>query len=253
MGIPLPLDIAFVLVAGFLYAYVGWRISRRRVGGDAQLAIDAFSAWWFSLAAITVQGAAAAGLYATGVHDLATYLTLTHFVLLLLCAAFWGLNYYLVFLFTGSRRWLLPSIAYWLVLYLGVVYIVTARHPDGVVSSGSSVSLHYATEANPILGTVFVVAFVVPIIIGAVGYARLYFRVEDPTQRYRIGLVSASIVAWFSSSLLASVLQISTAEWWEAISRLIGLAASFIILLAYQPPAWVRRRYGIRAIDDPTG
>jgi hypothetical protein len=74
--------------------------------------------------------------------------------------------------------------------------------------------------------------------------------VKAKTQRYRILLVSWSIIIWFLSAYLASISGLSQQDWWQIASRLIGLGAALTILFAYQPPSWIKRRFGVTAIAE---
>lgn len=65
----------------------------------------------------------------------------------------------------------------------------------------------------------------------------------DPeSARYRIGMVSGTLVLWFSSSITASLVGLSRNEAWSLASRFISLTAALLILIAYRPPGPLRRR-----------
>jgi hypothetical protein len=81
-------------------------------------------------------------------------------------------------------------------------------------------------------------------------YFTLYFHVSEVTQKYRVLLVSWSIIIWFLSPLFAIVAGLAEQDWWQLASRLIGLAAALTILMAYQPPRWLQQRYGIVSLQD---
>lgn len=88
------------------------------------------------------------------------------------------------------------------------------------------------------------VLLVFPQIIGGLAYFTLYFRVKDPAQKYRIALVAWSIIIWFASAFLASISGLAQFDWWQIVSRLIGLGAALATLMAYQPPGWIQHRLG---------
>lgn len=250
------LDVAIALGTGIVYAYVGRVTSLRRIGGEAQLAVTLFSVWWYTLAAITWSGAGGRLLGYFGVLDIGIHLTILHVALIALSAAFWGLQYYLFYLFTGSKRWLAPITIYYVLLYLSLLYMIIWRQPTGVTIEGTAVTVGYAREvARPLL-VALGIAFLLPTVIGAIGYARLFFRVDTPTQRYRIGLVSFTIIIWFSISLIATTTGLNQAPWWQGVSRYFGLVAALLILAAYRPPGFVQRRWGIQPVtasaDRPT-
>ena len=95
-----------------------------------------------------------------------------------------------------------------------------------------------------------IVLLLLPQIIGGFAYFTLYFRVTETTQKYRILLVSWSIIIWFLSPLAALAGGLAEQDWWQLASRLIGLAAALTILIAYLPPRWLKQRYGIISLPD---
>ena len=246
------LDAAIAAGSGLVYAYVGRVTSRRKIGGEAQLAVALFSVWWFTLSAITATGAVTRLLAYGGVFDLGLHSTILHVAIVALVAAFWALEYYLVYLFTGSRRWLAPISVYYGVLYLAILYMIVWRQATGIDVVDGRVVWSYAHEVPRAAGAAIGIALIAPTIVGAIGYARLFFRVDDATQRYRIGLVSGTIILWFSTSLVAIGFGFSADAWWTQVSRFFGLVAALLILAAYRPPSFIRRKYGIEPVQEQT-
>lgn len=248
--ITLLLDAAFLILTATIYAYVGRVTLRRHVGGEGQLAATLFGIWWFALAVLQANGALNRAIAAFGALELAFFTTTTYVGMLVLSVALWALVYYLFYLLTGSRRVLLPITAFYILFYAALLYLIAYREPIGIEETAWRVALEYRHEvAKPAL-TGLVLALILPPLVGAIGYARLFFRVDDPTQRYRIGLVSATIGGWFGTVLVAWMVELSAQPWWQLVSRSIGLLAALLIYTAYHPPGWVRRRYGIEAVDE---
>lgn len=243
------LDAGIAVASAAVYAYVAVVTGRRKIGGEAQLAASLFSFWWWTLCAITGVSALQRVLAYVGALDLGLHSTMLHIVLLAIVAAFWALEYYLFYLFTGDRRWLTPISIYYAILYLAILYLIIWRQPTSIGVTDGRLAWSYAREASKAAGLAIGIAFIVPTLIGAFGYARLFFRVEGTTQRYRIGLVSMTIIAWFGTSLVALGLGLNEDVSWQKVSRFFGLAASLLILAAYRPPAWVRRRWGIEPVE----
>lgn len=243
----------FALVSGALYAYVGHVVHRREVEGEAHLAARLFAMFWYLLGGITAVGASNSVLGWMGVTQPAVYITILHVTFLVIFVALWALLYYFVYLFLGSRKLLWPVTAFYVALYAWFLYLMASVGSATVLVDAWTVRLDYEHDLDPtsLPARLFGVLFILPPIVGAVAYARLFFKVEDLTQRYRIGMVAGTIIAWFSTSLLANVMQLGQAGWWQVTSRLVGVAAALAIYYAYRPPEWVRRRFGIRAIDEP--
>jgi len=241
----------FALLAAGIYAYVGWRLSKRVISSSrAQLAWGSFTVWWYGLAATTLIGALLSLLGAVGFTSLPLFVTATYINLLIICLALCGLLYYLIYLFTGNSRWLILLAIFYLIYYILLVYYITASSPDDVHIGRWNTTLVYH---SPLTGTFFVIILLLlllPQIIGGLAYFTLYFRVSDLTQKYRVLLVSWSIIVWFISPLIAQAGGLAQQDWWQLTSRCIGLAAALTILMAYLPPRWLKQRYGILSLND---
>lgn len=241
----------FAFVAAAVYAYVGDRLRRRRVSEEARLAAQLFSLWWLALAGATAITGLTHLAGALGNTDLALHVTLTSVNLLLICAALWGLLYYLVYLFTGRKGAVVPLSVFYAAYYVSLVYYVTSSHPAAVELRRWQAALVYEQPLAGPLFTALVLLLVVPQIVGALAYFTLFFRVRDRTQRYRIGVVSWSIVLWFGSALVAAAAGLGQNDAWQVASRAIGLGAALAILMAYEPPGFLKRRLGVASITDP--
>ena len=157
-----------------------------------------------------------------------------------------GLLYYLAYLFTGKDL-LFPMAAGYLVYYLFLVYLVSAAEPASVEVERWTTTLAYENQGiieGP-LASLALLLLVAPQIIGALAYFTTFFRLEDPSRRYRVALVSWAIIIWFSSSLVGSFGGLSDLDWWQIVSRAISLAAAGAVLLAYRPPGFIQDRWGV--------
>ncbi|MFA5862920.1 MAG: hypothetical protein WDA16_14605, partial [Candidatus Thermoplasmatota archaeon] len=161
--------------------------------------------------------------------------------LLLSCVALWGLLDYLGFLFRG-RSYATPIGVAYAILFVVLALVAIQESPQGVVASQFGVRVineHAVTGPVLVLLLLFLVG---PQIGGTVAYASIYARVEDRAGRYRVALVSTSLLAWMGLSLLAAMIRIETTDAWLVIARALALASATTILLAYAPPAFIRRR-----------
>ncbi len=241
----------FSLIIGGIYYYIGRALSQRRVASpDARLAWLLFIVWWYGLAGTTLAGGVLSLLGGFGVTDLQLFTTFTHVNLLAICAALYGLMYYLFYLFTGNRRLLTPLTVFYIAYYVLLVYYIQSRVPVGVTVGRWSATLQYQQPLAGPLFTIVLLLLVFPQIVGSLAYFTLYFRVREATQKYRILLVSWSIIIWFLSAFLASISGLAQQDGWQIVSRLIGLGASLAILIAYQPLGWIKRRFGVTSITE---
>jgi hypothetical protein len=236
------------LCAG-IYFYVGRVLSRRHSdSADSRLAWRLFVVWWYALAAATFSGAILSLLGGFGIAGVPLFVTITILNFLAICAALYGLVFYLLYLFTGQRSILRPLSIFYVAYYGLLVYYVQASGPIDVTVQPWRASLVYQA---PLQGPIFTAALLLllfPPIIGGLAYFSLYFRVKPATQRYRILLVSWSIIIWFLSIFFANIAGLADENWWQVISRLIGLAAALAIMFAYQPPSWVKQRFGVASL-----
>lgn len=241
----------FAMTAASIYGYVGWRLSKRVISSaEARLAWWAFTVWWYGLAITTLIGGFQNLFGVVGLTSLSLFVTAAYINILPACIALWGLLYYLIYLFTGNRRLLPPLAISYMIYYILLVYYTTASIPDRVeVGRWSATLINRAQLTGPFFVILAVLLFL-PQIIGSIAYFTLYFRVTDVTQKYRILLVSGSIIVWFLSPYAALAGGLSQHDWWQLASRFLGLAAALTILTAYLPPRWLKQRYGIISLSD---
>jgi len=241
----------FAGAAASIYSYVGWRLSKRIISSsDARLAWQSFTVWWYGLAITTLIGGLLSLFGAFGWTSLPLFVTATYVNILVSCLALWGLLYYLIYLFTGNRQSLVLLTVFYIIYYVLLVYYITASIPSDVTVGRWNTTLVYRTPPTGPFFIILIVLLLLPQIIGGLAYFTLYFRVSDVTQKYRILLVSWSIISWFLSPLVALAGGLAQQDWWQFASRFIGLAAALIILMAYLPPRWLKQRYGIISLTD---
>src|SRR5687768_2459922 len=241
----------FAAATASIYSYVGWRLSKRVISSsEARLAWGSFTIWWYGLATTTLIGGFLSLFGAIGLTSLPVFVTATYLNILVLCLALWGLLYYLIYLFTGTKRSLVPLAVFYLIYYVLLVYYITASTPDNVNVGRWSATLVYRSPLTGIFFVTILVLLLLPQIIGGLAYFTLYFRVPDVTQKYRILLVSWSIIVWFLSPFAALAAGFAQQDWWQLVSRMIGLAAALTILMAYLPPRWLKQRYNIVSLPD---
>lgn len=245
-------DAAIVAVLVAVAAQLG----RRRAAGDAGGAIRAFQVWWLGLAFTVLANALREVVAAAGVETSAPVVAalnaLQYLWLAATCAAVAGLLYYLVYLHTGSRRWLGPLVAFYALYAIAAFAILARIQPDGVAPGKWFVQWAYARpDVGVGLLAVMSLLLLLPQIVGAAVYLTLRGRVAERGARYRIAMVAWPLLAWLGSALLAPAIQLGRFEAWQAGGRLVGLVASLLILAAYRPPAWIRARLGIERVPQP--
>lgn len=245
---------SFAFATAFLYAYVGRVVHRRDVEGDARLAARLFAIFWYAISLVGFTTALTLSLAWLDRADPVVILALSQAIYLLLSIGLWALLYYFAYLFFGSPRLLWPISVFYAAFYVWTLYLFAASGaPVGVDVTAWTATLRFSDPIPPHSPAValFGILLLVPPLAGVLAYASLWFRVRNRTQRYRIGMVAVTIFLWFGASLVVTLQQAGGADWWQLTSRLLGIAAAALVVFAYRPPAWIRRRFGIRAIDEP--
>jgi hypothetical protein len=233
-------------VTGFLYVYVARTIGARALSAEARNANRTFAVWWLALGALYLAASALDFLSAVGFRDVAIFVTFVNVILLLLCLAIWGLNYYLAYLYTGSQRALWVLSAFYAGLAVATLYLITWMEPTGFDETQFTLMLTYTRQPPPVVGTALGLAFAVPVVLAALAYGSLYFRVQDRSHRFRIGVVAGSFLVWFGWSTAATLFQLNVryqgSLWLLVVNQLIALAVPLAVIVAYRPPSWIRRR-----------
>lgn len=251
--ITLLISTLFSIASAAIYGYVAARLRQRTISNPgARLAWQLFSLWWSCLAATTLMSGIQNGIGAFNLVSLPFFVALTYVGILFICIALWGLLYYLVYLFMGNRRFLVPLTIFYVLYYFLLIYLITASDPTRVEIGRWTTQLVYAHPLTSPFFSLALVLLVFPQILASLAYFTLFFRVREATQRYRILLVSWCIILWFGSAFVASVAGLSQEDWWQVVSRLIGLGAAIGIFFAYFPPAIIRQRFGIASISEHT-
>lgn len=235
--------LSFVATAA-VYAHVGGRIRASfPATGEAKRARGAFSMWWYAIALTTLSKAIATLAGALGYRDVGFHVASQIATMLLLSVALCGLVYYLVFLFTGSARALVPLATAYAAFFALTVYFLATSDIAGVTLGRWNVGLEFASEPAT-LPRLLIFAFIaLPELGGALAYATLLRRTRDPAKRYRIALVSTGIALWALCSLVIGANTLPETDVLQVALRLAILAAIGLVLAAYHPPAFVRRRW----------
>lgn len=249
---------ALALLSGSIYAYIGYRLTRRNLPHEGKLAAAAFVVFWYGLAVSTITGQMGlqSALAAAGVLTLPIALLLGQGGLVAISLALWGLLYYLVYLYTGKYWAWKPLAVFYAAFYLFLQYFIISSHPVGIKENRWSVEVvndsgptGAAALSDPLV-IALIVGLLVPQVVASLAYLTLGFRVSDPTQRYRIFLVSISIFVWFAAPFVGlRFVDTPQEDTWSMVSRFIGLGAAVTIFLAYHPPRFIRRK-GIAALGE---
>lgn len=248
-----PLAIASLgdVAVGAVFVFVGAFVLRRATARAAIPAQRAFAFWWFGIAGSTavaglgVDGgvlglvAAALGPERVPVPVLVAFLLAWT---LLACMGLAGLLMHLLYIFRGRLAARGIGVAYG-AIFLLFAAATLAQRPKALVDNvwGVQVAYHAPIEGAALVALLLLL--VLPQIGGALAYGSLFFRVEGAPARYRIALVSSSLVVWLGVSLAAAAFRVQTTGAWLLFERALALAAASVVLAAYLPPRWARELF----------
>lgn len=241
------------MLAGLIYIYVGTRLGQRHVSAEAKAAQVCFVLWWCALGVTSLASAGLTMLYMAGRLPMWLYQTFTQATIVLIIGALACLLYYLFFVYSGSpKAWIVP-LAYAVITYLVIRGVMnSAPAPVEIADDGWRLVTKPEFSLDPLPALGFAVLFLGPQIGAAIAYAFLWRRAQEATSRYRIAMVSASIIIWFSASLLAGAVGAGETRAWQVASQVISVLAALTVLLAYVPPTAWQRRWGLRSITTET-
>lgn len=234
--------VALVLV------YVGWTVAIRPASAEGRRALHAFGVWWIGLAITVAINATKEGFASAGILAPAFFVALQYVWVAALCAAVWGLLYYLIFLFTGHDEWYWRLALFYVAYGAAAAWALAQLQPNGIIAPTATEHKWFIqwSYANPsalgVVLNVLILLLLLPQIGAAVVYLRAAGRTKDKLARFRVRVVAWALILWLGLTLLAPFVQLGRFEAWQAGGRLVGLAASLAILYAYRPPAALRRR-----------
>lgn len=239
-----------VIFTGALCLFIAAQLGHRKIERqDDQLAWNAFRIWWLGLGLSTAVGALRTLLALQGVDVLAVYIWISIANTLLICFALWGLLFYLLYLYTGNRNLARPLGIFYLVFFVTLlIYSFWFLHPTGVLLEGGTATVQYETEPAFIYQLVLGLLVLLPQLVASLVYFSFYFRVRERVQKYRILMVSVSILAWFGLPLVAFFLGLSSQDWWVIVNRVIALVAVIAIYWAYYPPRFIQQQLQVASI-----
>lgn len=234
------------LASAVLYLWVSGIVFKRPVEGEAKRANALFGVWWLALGLVFLL----APLLTVpprilGYEDLALAVSILNLLIVLIVVAVWGLVYYLVYLYTGNAKWFAPITTFYVLLAFLLLYWIALLNPTGFDAEGRLAYARGDLSGAPALGLLFSV----PVVIAALAYGSLFFRVKGTVAKYRIGMVAGGFILQFGWSVVSTALGLSRrypdSLWLALVSNALGVVAAVAVLLAFRPIRAVRTRLGI--------
>lgn len=243
-------QLALGVLLGLALFVVARLVGRGASGPRFVAARRMFALWWTGLGAAWLVWAADTVLFQQGLAGepwaaLDWLLVVVYFLLVIM--AFGSLFYYLLVLYTDRPRLAWSVWAIYGAATVALLVLLTLANPpwDEHVEGLFATTLFgpYATLANALRALLLV-----PPILASLGLFALYRRLEPSLQRYRLLLVSTSLAFYLLMPLVfgsnPGVQPVDATGWTREVLNKVGLLVAIVAaLLAYHPPAWVRRRY----------
>lgn len=238
------------MAEGLAYALVAYRLTARVPLPAGREAIQFYTLFWYTIGINKFLAGAASFAAAYGAVQLDHYVALTFVNVLIFSVSLWALLYYLLYVRLGHARFLFPLTALYVGYYVLLTSNLVALHPASIQLGEWRTALRYEESTPPWVGLLVLGVMVLPQTVATLAYVALYRRAQTRAIRYRIPLVAWSILAWSASVFLVALPGFADNGWMQLTSRLVGLSAAAAALLAYAPPAGVRRRLGEGAGSD---
>lgn len=219
--------------------YVGEITRRRHVAPEYRTPMYSFATWWYGFG-VALGGFALFNILALlGIDEPALNLSVVLTQGLAGALALTGLGFYMAFLYWGRRVPLWPFALFATFFFAMHIYRSVSVAPF-TIEVGRWQALPAA--ADPVREAAFrsvshAVAF--PLLIIILLYGSLFFRSHDKLVRYRIGLVTGAFLLMASVVLIGGVA--APDAWRAALYQGGAFLAALLVLVAYQPPPWIRR------------
>lgn len=228
---------------------LGVLLSRRAAVGQL-VPVRFFATFWFASGAYTFLEAGWTLALLLGHSDLALAEAVLQLKVLSSVLAFGGLVGYLLSIYSGRLRVTLFVAAAYFALYVVLVAYYASRDPVGQRLAPWGAQVVYAHPGGGPVWTGLVIALFVPPLVAAFAYASLLRHLTDRAARYRLVLVTAGLVLFFAPNGIGWAA--GDWAWWGITEKLLALASTGIMLLAFRPPSWARARFGARPLLEPS-
>lgn len=240
------------VAASGLFAYVALRLGRLPLATpQAHAALGLWRAWWAAAALVALVEPVRIALYLWGSLPPWLYAATEHAVVLLASAGLAALVCHLAYLYRGHGRWWPGIAAFYAALALVLVgYLDWLGPPSQTLDDGWSLQALSAKAAPAWAMTAIRVLLYGPPLGVAAGYLILLRHAPDRTARYRLVLVTASILLWFGGTLGAGFLPLEGFTRF-AVVQALGIVSALLAIAAYDPPSLARRLGVRRRVERP--
>lgn len=236
-GSTLLLSTAITLPLAFAYLVVGAKIHRRsRI--ESQPALAWFAAFWIGVGAYGMAEGAWMMAHLAGLSSWPLALFILHAKIVATVAGFGGLVVYLLAIHGVDRRRIALVVAGYAILLAALETFYSWRDPIAQEPGTWGMRLLYANNDTQPYWSVLMALMFVPPTLAALSYAALLRHADDPALRYRISLVSLSLLAFFLPAFAGW--RAGGFAWWGAVEKALSATMAVGVLLALWPPRPIR-------------
>lgn len=241
--------IAVTLLAGALIGANGVAILRGRRAPS--MALQGFAWAWFALGFMVITASVQAALGLLPEPSIPVYRTILWLRALASAVAIGGFGAYILYVWTGSLRVSAIAVAvavahaFWWMMFVNT-YDITA-----LTVGRWGVQPTYTPEIHLPGGAAGAVAiFFLPLAELVVGYLVFWPRASGGAQRFRVLAVSLAIILFMAGLGVLVNPNFSPDDPILAVNLVVVLMSGLVARLAFAPPAWARRRFGLQRYPD---
>lgn len=225
---------ALLEAAAFVCCVLAARAVHQRGDRDDFDATLAYTGFWGGIGVVhALQGALSAWAAVAPVGLMAAVLVWQARMIVLI-ASFFCLVYYLLVIYTGSRRVLLPLGVFYVAMLVAALAFISWAQPTGTLHDPWRVALFFE---KPLAGPPYlalVLALFGPPLAAAIAYARLGRHATSQDQSRRIRLTTVSFALYFVALIVGYVTL--ALPMWGAMEMALGAIAALGIVAAHRPP-----------------
>lgn len=214
---------ALSILGGAVYALIGWRYVVLARQAPAQ---SFFALFWLGIGFYAIADGGWSLAVPLLAPPLALGIVILHLKILAVSAGFFGLVYYLAYLYTGRSSLVWPVLAFYVLALVVTTYSYGLRDPIGQAVGTWGSGLRYANPEGAASKLAFVLLFAPPL-LAAIAYGALFPRLPTKAQRRRVLATSSAFAVFFGGLLLGWMTDVVPN--WPLIEKGLGIAAALVV------------------------
>lgn len=249
---------AFCVLAIVLVLLVARVQKGRFISEESRSPLRSFVVWWLIIAAYYMEQLLFNLSRMVMEWNATALLALTILEVAMVITAFGFLLDYLLFIVQGTTKWRRAIQVYYIGLFLLMAIIGPLTGPYTVKESPTGPSIEGEV---PIVGVMVLMFMLVPVVLALILKVRLWFAAKDSTTRYRLGMITLSVL-FFVVVLSINDVVPADFEWGNPdgdahiiiqgggliFMGVLPVIGAWLAYRAYKPAAWVEKHFGIQEL-----